>query len=140
MKRGIIEMIDGMAINKADGDNEKKAEQARADYASALRLFRPGLDVLTVSSLNGKGIAKLWEMILEHREHSEESGCLERRRQTQALDWMRELLGDGLQDLFRTSRGVGSRLPGLEAAVQQGSMTPSAAARELLSVFRNELS
>ena len=61
IKRGIIEMIDGMAINKADGDNEKKAERARADYAGALRLFRPSPDgwsprVLTVSSLNGKGI------------------------------------------------------------------------------------
>jgi LAO/AO transport system kinase len=140
IKRGILEMIDGMAINKADGDNERKAEQARAEYASALRLFRPGLRVLTISSLNGTGIAKLWEMILEHRAHSEASGCLERRRQTQALDWMRELLGNGLQDLFRTSRGVSSRLPELEAAVRQGSMTPSAAARELLSIFRNELS
>ena len=144
IKRGIIEMIDGMAINKADGDNEKKAERARADYASALRLFRPSPDgwsprVLTVSSLNGKGIVELWEMILEHHAHCDVSGFLERRRDAQALEWMHELIGHGLEDLFRTNLAVGSRLPELEAAVQQGSMTPSAAARELLSIFRSEL-
>ena len=75
-------------------------------------------------------------MILEHHAHCDVSGFLERRRDAQALEWMHELIGHGLEDLFRMNLAVGSRLPELEAAVQQGSMTPSAAARELLSIFR----
>jgi LAO/AO transport system kinase len=136
IKRGIIEMIDGMAINKADGDNEAKAERARAQYAEALRVggWRPR--VLTVSSITGKGIRELWDMILEHRARLESTGLLAQRRRAQALDWMRELIATGLDDTFRDDPGVSERLPQIEAAVQEGSITPFAAAGELLSVFR----
>src|SRR4029079_6451707 len=73
MKRGIIEMLDGMVINKADGDNKLKAERARVEYAGALHLFPASADVwtprvLTCSSLSGAGIAEVWQMALAHRE------------------------------------------------------------------------
>jgi LAO/AO transport system kinase len=141
MKRGIIEMIDGMAINKADGDNKLKAERARVEYAGALHLFPASPDgwnarVLTCSATEGEGIAAVWQMVLEHRAMLDGNGWLARRRNLQALQWMRELTALGLDDLFRANRGVAMRLPGIEEEVRTGRKTPFAASRELMGLFR----
>jgi LAO/AO transport system kinase len=143
IKRGIIEMVDGMAINKADGDNEPKAERARAQYASALHLFPANPDgwtprVLTVSSITGKNVPHVWEMILEHRALLERNGWLAERRSRQALDWMRELIAIGLEDKFRSDARVAARLPELEENVRAGRITSFAAARQLLSTFAGQ--
>jgi LAO/AO transport system kinase len=140
MKRGIVEMIDAMAINKADGDNKLKAERARTEYAGALHLFPASPDgwtprVLTCSSTEGEGIAAVWQTILEHRELLEGNGWLARRRNLQALSWMRELTRLGLDELFRGNRAVAERLPLLEEEVRLGHKTPFAASRELLALF-----
>ena len=143
MKRGIIEMLDGMAINKADGDNKRKAERARIEYAGALHLFPASPDgwtprVLTCSSIarEGSGIAEVWQMVLAHRELLERNGFLARRRNLQALQWMNELTMIGLNDLFRRNRAVAERLPVLRENVRLGRTTPFAASRELLALFR----
>jgi LAO/AO transport system kinase len=141
MKRGIIEMLDGMAINKADGDNQLKAERARAEYAGALHLFPASADgwtprVLTCSSTVGTGIAEVWQMVLAHRELLEGNGFLAKLRNLQALQWMNELTSLGLEDLFRRNRAVAERLPLLREEVHGGRMTPFAASRELLALFR----
>jgi LAO/AO transport system kinase len=140
IKRGILEMIDGMAINKADGDNEPRAERTRVEYASALHLFPASGDgwtprVMAISSISGKNIPELWQMILDHRAHLEGNGCFAERRARQALQWMRDSIGVGLEDLFRRDTRVASRIAELERAVASGRTTPSAAARELLSTF-----
>jgi LAO/AO transport system kinase len=140
IKRGIIEMLDGMAINKADGDNERKAERARVEYRNALHMFPASPDgwspkVLTISSLTKKGIPELWNMVLEHRALLEANGFLAKRRRDQALNWMSELIDIGLRDRFHSDPGVKSRLPVFAAAVQNGTMTSFAAARELLTGF-----
>jgi LAO/AO transport system kinase len=140
IKRGILEMIDAIAINKADGDNEAKAERARAQCSSALRLFAPTPDgwkprAVAISALTGKGIPELWQLIEEHRAQLEANGFWAARRKRQALDWMREMVATGLQDLFRSDPAIAARLPALEQAVEQGTMTPFAAARELLMRF-----
>jgi LAO/AO transport system kinase len=143
MKRGIIEMIDGMAINKADGDNKRKAERARVEYAGALHLFPVSPDgwaprVLTCSSLHNEGIAAIWEMVLEHRAHIEGGGFLTRRRGAQSLQWLDELISLGLHDGFYAHPGVADRLPRLQKAVATGHMTPFAASRELLALFHSK--
>jgi LAO/AO transport system kinase len=140
MKRGIIEMIDGMAINKADGDNKPKAERARIEYAGALHLFPASPDgwtpsVLTCSAMEGAGIGEVWQMVLAHRELLEGNGWLERRRNLQALSWMQELTMVGLDALFRGNRAIAARLPLLEEEVRMGRKTPFAASRELLALF-----
>jgi LAO/AO transport system kinase len=140
LKRGILEMIDVIAVNKADGDNEGKAERARAQYSSALRLFAPSPGewkprAVAVSALTGTGISELWRLIEEHRMQLEANGFRTARRKRQALDWMRELISTGLEDLFRSDPAIAARLPVLEHAVEQGTMTPFGAARELLSLF-----
>ncbi len=140
MKRGIIEMLDGMAINKADGDNKPKAERARIEYAGALHLFPASPDgwtppVLTCSSLNGDGIAGLWQIVLDHRKLLEGNGHLAARRSRQALEWMNELVMLGLEETFRADRAVAARLPVLREEVRRGQATPFAASREVLRLF-----
>jgi LAO/AO transport system kinase len=143
MKRGIIEMLDGMAINKADGDNRQKAERARVEFASALHLFPAPADgwtprVLTCSALTGEGIPEIWAIVLEHRRQMEDSGHFAARRSRQALEWMRELVALGLEDAFLHDSAIAARLPALEEAVRLGCATPFAASRELLRLFRRE--
>ena len=140
MKRGIIEMIDGMAINKSDGDNISRAERARAEYSSALHLFPPPADgwmprVLCCSALNGTGIAEIWQMILAHEAQLSASGKLEERRRAGDLHWMRELVSTGLDDVFRSDRAVAELMPRLEQDVHEGRVTPLAASRKLLKIF-----
>ncbi len=143
MKRGIIEMLDGMAINKADGDNKPKAERARIEYSHALHLFPASADgwtplVLTCSSLTGEGIAEVWQMVLDHRKLVEGNGFLADRRSRQSLEWMRELMMLGMEESFRADRAVTTRLPLLEEEVRQGHATPFAASRELLRIFHSQ--
>jgi LAO/AO transport system kinase len=143
MKRGIIEMIDGMAINKADGDNKPKAERARAEMAGALHFFAASPDgwtprVLTCSALDGSGIADVWQMVLDHRQQLGESGYLERRRSRQALAWLKELIALGLRESFRAHPEIAKRLRGVEASVARGEATPFAAARELLALYESK--
>lgn len=142
IKRGIIEMLDGMAITKADGDNKPKAERARIEYSHALHLFPASADgwtqpVLTCSSLTGEGIAEVWQMVLDHRQLLAGNGFLEKRRSRQALEWMNELVMLGLEESFRTDHAVASRLPRLHEEVRLGHVTPFAASRELLNLFRS---
>jgi LAO/AO transport system kinase len=141
IKRGILEMIDGMAVNKADGDNKAKAERARSEYAGALRLFPRGPDgwsprVLTCSALSGEGISEIWALIEEHGAHQRTSGYFAIRRQQQALDWTRELISLGLEDAFQKHPSVRARLPAVMDSVMRGEMTSFAAARELLGLLR----
>ena len=144
MKRGIIEMLDGMAITKADGDNKAKAERARSEYARALHLFPASADgwappVLTCSSVTGEGLAEVWEMILEHRRLMESKGFLAERRSRQALEWMNELLLLGIENSFRNDHRVAERLPELREEVRRGLVTPFAASRDLLRIYHERV-
>jgi len=142
IKRGILEMLDAMAINKADGDNLRAAQRARVEYAGALHLFPPSPDgwvprVVTCSAQAGEGIGEIWEMVIQHHEKMRASGWFLRRRRQQALAWMRELVLAGLEQEFYGNPAVRARLPELEAAVRNAHATSFTAARELLSLFRN---
>ncbi len=141
IKRGIIEMVDALAINKADGDMTSLAERARAEYLGALRLFPAPADgwvppVVTCSALTGGGIAALWEVVLAHRARMEAGGHLVARRRQQALAWMHELIGTGLEAALRADPEVAAALPALEADVAAGRTSAFAAARDVLARFR----
>ena len=144
IKRGIIEMIDGMAINKADGDNLMAAERARVEYASALHMFPPSGDgwtpqVVCCSALRNTGIADIWQMILEHEAQFQAAGRIEERRALGALQWMDDLIAMGLEELFRAQPAVANRLPTLRREVREGRITSLAASRELLDLFHPQL-
>ena len=140
IKRGIIEMIDAIAINKADGDNVEAAKRSQHEFRSALHLFPASADgwnprVLLCSALNNQGIHEIWKTILEHRADQEANGFFAVRRRQQSLEWMRELIRSGLEDLFRQDPKISSELTVLSDAVRDGAISPFHAARKLLYSF-----
>jgi LAO/AO transport system kinase len=143
IKRGIIEMVDALAINKADGDLRARAELAHAEYRAALHLFPATGDgweppVLLCSAIEGHGVPPIWDAVCAHRARMEEGGHFARRRQQQALAWMHELVAVGLQTSLRDQPQMAAALPALEADVAEGRTSPRAAAQAILALFRAE--
>lgn len=143
MKRGILEMCDLVAINKADGDNVQRAQRARSEYEMALHLFPVPEDgwhprVLTCSALTRSGIIEIWETVLEKETQMTVSGWREERRRSQALAWMRESVSAGLEELFRADARVSQHLGAMERDVRAGRVSPARAARQLLQLFRSK--
>ncbi len=143
MKRGIIELVDLILINKADGALLDHARRAAADYANALRLIRPAApngrpQVRMVSALTGSGIDAVWDDVARFRAALQATGAWERRRaeQTRAALWAE--IDDGLLERFRAEPGVAARLAAIEREVTAGTRTPAAAARLLLAAFFGE--
>jgi GTPase len=137
IKKGVLELADLLAVNKADGDNIERAALAAGDYRRALHLLRPASPnwtppVLTCSGLTGEGIENLWHQVELHRSALESSGELEERRRAQQLDWMRSMLRERLVARFEADPVVAARLGEVEAAVLTGEITPSIAVDRLL--------
>lgn len=137
IKRGILEVADMLAINKADGDNRSRAARAQASYQSALRLMR-GDDVppvVTCSALEKTGLDELWALVVESRRRLEVSGELSRKRQAQQVKWMWDMVEDGLRRALRSDAELSALIGHLEEAVGNGSATPGAAALQILRRF-----
>lgn len=139
MKRGVMEMADLIAINKADGDNLDRAKRARRVFENALHLFpaaptgwRPR--AVLCSATARTGIAELWDVVLEHRTLLESSGWLQRTRREQAKVWMHEIIEQELHRQFRDQ--VREELPRLEQEVAEGKLSSFAAAHRLLALTR----
>lgn len=137
IKKGVIELADAIAVNKADGDNIKKARQAQGEYERALQLLKPASPtwsppVMTCSATTLAGIEEIWQMVLKHRDKHIAGGELEVMRQKQAVDWMWSLVEEGLKDRFYRHSQIKQKLPAVLRAVQQGVTAPPAAAMELL--------
>lgn len=138
IKRGLMELADVLAVNKADGDNAVPAQRAASTYRSALRLLHPPdavwkPRVRTCSGLDGDGVAELWDDVLAHR--GALGPLLQEKRAAQELRWMWTLVEDRLGARFRSHPAVVAALPGLEAAVRDGSVPPTRAAQQLLAAF-----
>jgi LAO/AO transport system kinase len=141
IKKGIIELADLVAVNKADGDNLDRAMAAKQDYAAALRYLGARATpweprVVTVSAQTGAGLHELWGLVEEHRHLLTASGELEERRRRQLGHWMWSLIDERLLEAFRAHPEVKKRLAELERAVVEGSVTPTRAATELLAAFQ----
>ena len=139
VKRGLLELADVVAVNKADGDNEQAARLAAAELRRALPLLAPTSQdgpppVMTVSAATGAGVDDLWDCMVEHRRLLEASGGLARRRARGRLGWMRVLLERRLLEQFDSQPGLADRRAELETAVEQGQTTPEAAVDELLAL------
>jgi LAO/AO transport system kinase len=139
IKRGILERVDLVAVNKADGERQAAARKAKTWYLSALKYLRTGSHwtppVLTLSGLEGDGIDRLWDAIGEHCRVLRDCGELDAKRQEQQRRWMWSLLEDELLDAFRRRPSVAELLPELEARVTAGELPPGLAARRLLKAF-----
>ncbi|MBK7935717.1 MAG: methylmalonyl Co-A mutase-associated GTPase MeaB [Lewinellaceae bacterium] len=140
IKRGIVEMADILAVNKADGDRVKLANQARAYYLNATHLLppRPGgwtPRVLTCSAEQGAGIEDIWKTIGEYHTQALASGFFHENRRQQAYYWLQEALQNGLQEAFFGHPDVKEKLASVEQKVLAGTLSPFAAAELVLEVF-----
>jgi LAO/AO transport system kinase len=143
IKRGIMELADGVAINKADGDNVLKANHARSEYEGALHLMKyPAPDwsppVVTCSSITRAGIDKIWKTIADYHARMTINGWLKKKRREQALTWMHESIAQTLQDRFRAHPRVAALLPHFEEEVSSGEQPALLAAKRLLEAFFDE--
>ena len=138
IKRGILELADLIAINKADGDNRAAAGRARSQYALALHHLTPVSQnwdppVLTCSALKREGLEAIWENVESHRAAMVESGELESRRRDQAHTWMWQLVEDSIRSRLRGDPDVAKQIEALEGEVAAGRATAGAGARAVLS-------
>jgi LAO/AO transport system kinase len=137
IKKGVLELADAIAVNKADGDGAARARTALGDIKAALRyLPRKRASwvprAVAISGLTGAGLDGLWDTVEEHRKTLSATGELEALRAEQQRAWMWSLITDRLDRAFRANPKVAARLPDVEAAVVAGTTTPTAAADALL--------
>jgi GTPase len=139
IKKGVLELADLIAINKADGDRVVEAEAAAKELAAALHFVAASPHgwqppVLTCSAIEGDGIEGVWQQLSAHRAHLERDGSLAAHRRDQDVQWMWATIDDHLLSRFRATPAVREHIRDLEDAVRRGAMTAAAAASELLSL------
>ena len=140
IKRGILELADLVAINKADGEHVEAARRARVEYARALHLMPAKTSswtpsVLTCSALRSQGIAEIWAAITEHHAKLVASGEWEAQRAGQRVDAMWRAIEWGLVEAFRADPTIAARVRELELRVREGTLAPDHAVHELLERF-----
>ena len=139
IKKGILEIADVIAVNKADGDREVEARSAARELAGALRLVYSGSDswvppVLTCSGLEGREVDAVWKRVLEHRDFLGEDG-LARKRAEQQLDFTWALVRDELEQRLRRSPKVAGVREEIRAAVLSGELAAPAAADRIIAAY-----
>jgi len=136
IKKGVVELADMIAVNKADGDNIKRAKAAAAEYRSALHILKApsphwSPPVLTYSALTGDGIADLWKTVGDYREKMTSAGEIENRRRQQQVKWMWALLEDRLHERLRSDPSLKTKLPQIEKSVAAGTLSPVLAVEQI---------
>ena len=140
IKKGVLEIADMIALNKADGDNETRAKASAAEYQHALRIITPKdrewiPPVITISALENRGLDDLWDRVMQRHAQLTESGGLVELRQTQQVQWMWSMVEDRLLTALKQSGDVKNLVPRLEADVGSGKVTPAQAVDQLLKAF-----
>jgi LAO/AO transport system kinase len=132
IKKGVVELADMIAVNKADGDNVARARAAAVEYRAALHILSAKSPnwlppVVTYSGLTGDGVGGLWQTIIDHRRKLTETGEIAAQRREQQVKWMWTMVDERLRERIRTDRALGERLPQIEAAVASGTLSPAVA-------------
>ncbi len=140
IKRGIMEMADGIAINKCDGDNVERAKLAAAQFRNALTLFPPTPskwrpEVVTYSGYYEKDVDKVWDMIDRYFKYVDETGYFERKRNEQARYWMIETINEQLRSRFYNTPEVAALLEQKEMRVLNNEQSSFVAAKEVLDFY-----
>jgi LAO/AO transport system kinase len=136
IKKGVVELADMIAVNKADGDNIVRARAAAVEYRAALHILTPRSPnwlppVMTYSGLTGDGVEQLWATIVDHRSRLTKSGELDARRREQQVKWMWTMFDARLRETIRADRALSTRLPEIEKAVAAGTLSPAVAIEEI---------
>ncbi len=140
IKRGIVEMADLVAVNKADGERELMAKQAKTFYKNALHLFPPKENqwipqVVTCSALSKLGIADIWQLILDYQRFTQANNFFYDNRKAQSTYWLHDTIEQSLKKQFYQDPSVQSRLKAIEQLVLEGKMSSFKGAEELLKTF-----
>jgi LAO/AO transport system kinase len=141
IKKGVIEISDAIVVNKADGQNEQKANMARSEYANVLHYLKPvtegwNTSAFTCSAITGKGIPELWDIISKFKEITISSGVFDKRRKDQKVDWVFRMIEDELKDSFYNQPNIKENIPKITSSIQSGEILPTAAAEELLKIYK----
>ncbi|MFC8453157.1 methylmalonyl Co-A mutase-associated GTPase MeaB, partial [Kitasatospora sp. NPDC057223] len=143
IKKGVLELADIVAVNKADGPHELDAKTAARELTGALRLIH-GRDafwtppVLTCSAREETGLGALWERLQQHRVLLDSTGRLTARRREQQVDWVWAMVHDELLGRLHADPAVRALAPGLEQQVRNGELTATLAAEGILAAFRGD--
>ena len=142
IKKGVVELADMIAVNKADGDNIARARVAAADYRAALNILAPrspnwSPPVVTFSALTGNGVPQLWTQVEAHRAAMTKSGELAARRREQQVKWMWSMLEERLTARLRSDPAVRTKLKAAEVAVADGKLAPTLAVEQIAALIEN---
>ncbi|MET9609440.1 methylmalonyl Co-A mutase-associated GTPase MeaB [Streptomyces sp. NPDC006512] len=140
IKKGVLELADVLAVNKADGPHERDAKAAARELAGALRLMHPADSawtppVLTCSARESAGLDEVWKRLEQHRTLLEAGGRLAAKRAAQQVEWTWSMVRDELLERLRADPAVRELAPGLEAEVRAGTVTATSAADRILGAF-----
>ena len=139
IKKGILEIADGLAINKADKKHLQQALLAKKVYETAMHILKPtspnwSPPVLTCSAVEDTGIKEVWDMIVKHNKIMKKTGELHAKRQGQAINWMWTMIEDGIKQHFTSLPEVKSIMPKIEKDVKNDKLTPTIAAQKILNI------
>lgn len=140
IKKGVIELADGILVNKADGENVQRARLAKAEYNRVLHFLQPATEgwktkAQMVSAHTGDGLDDFWQRVQSFREETGNSGVFQRRRREQNLDWMHAMLNEALRRRFLADAKVQAHLKELSGKVAGGEMPPVRAVEALIREF-----
>lgn len=140
IKKGVIEICDALVVNKADGDNEQKANRARSEYANALHYLNPVTEgwitnAFTCSALKNKGLVDLWKVVTKFEKVTKKSGVFENRRKNQKIEWVFRMIEDELKEQFYNHTVIKKELPAIKEEILSGHILPTSAAEKLLKIF-----
>ncbi|MFD5553084.1 methylmalonyl Co-A mutase-associated GTPase MeaB [Streptomyces sp. NPDC127068] len=141
IKKGVLELADVIAVNKADGPHERDARAAARELAGALRLLQSpdaawSAPVLSCSAREGTGLDTVWERVEAHRALLDSTGALAAKRREQQVDWTWSMVHDEVLGRLRTDPAVRALAPGLEQQVRRGELTATLAAERILEALR----
>ena len=142
IKKGVVELADMIAVNKADGDNMARARTAAADYRAALNILVPRSPnwtppVITYSALTGNGVPDLWKHVTAHRAATAKSGELASRRREQQVKWMWSMLEERMTARLRSDPAVRAKLRAAETAVADGKLAPTLAVEQIAALIES---
>ncbi len=140
IKKGVMELCDTILVNKADGDNKVRAQTACAEYVRILHYLQPATpgwttQALACSSISRNGIAQVWEVIQDFVTQTRSSGFFDRRRTSQSMEWVHNMVQEYLRNSFLNHPGVRKVFPEIERGVMSGRFSPTRAADLLVKEF-----
>ncbi|HQV32247.1 MAG TPA: methylmalonyl Co-A mutase-associated GTPase MeaB [Calditrichia bacterium] len=140
IKKGVMELVDAIVVNKADGPNRAQILATRQELESALHFFPPATPgwkppVTACSAISGEGIPELWQTVRDFTDFTRQKNLFQNRRQEQSLAWMHELIRAEVLDRFYRDPGIAGEIAHLESRIRKGEIQPGAASAMVLAKY-----